>query len=206
MKKIFLMFAIWCAAMGSIQAQDFGIKLGVSTPSGGLGKFQVVHPDSNFQVALKGAKYGIHGGFWLRAGNRVFIQPEVYFNANKQDYTLEGGVFSQVVKTEKYQYLDMPVLVGLKLGPVHVLGGPVGHYFIKSTSTLTDVAGYEQMFDDFTFSYQLGGGLDLGKVGIDVRYQGRFSNKNGHMNFFGQEYDFDKSPASIVASLRYQLF
>lgn len=203
--KLLLLLALSISTL-AIGQSKFGLKAGLSTPSGEFGSFTVNHVDTTFMVALKDAKYGVHGGVWFRFGDKFFVQPEVYFNSNRSDYELDGGIFQNAVRSEKYQYLDVPVIFGARIGPLSLQAGPVGHYFIKSTSDLTDFAAYEQMFDEFTFSYQVGGGLDFGKVGIDVRYQGKFNNNNGHMTFFGQQYNFDKNPARITASLRLRLF
>lgn len=191
------------------QAQSrvkFGIKGGLSAPSGSMGSFSVNHADSSFLLGLKKAKYGIQVGAWARFGKKLFIQPELYFNSNSSDYELEGMNFQTVVKNEKYQYLDLPVLAGVKLGPLTLQGGPVGHYFLNSKSELIDVQGYSQMFEQFTWGYQAGAGLEFSRIGLDVRYEGTFSNQNNHMQFFGQTYQFDQSPARIVAALRVQLF
>lgn len=190
-----------------VQAQaKFGVKLGLSTPSGTFGSFNVSSPDANFRVTLKDAKYGLNGGVWLRAGKRFFIQPELYFNSNTNQYSLDGGGFSNTVKTEKFQFVDMPIILGMKLGPLSLQAGPVAHYFVKSSGDLLDLQSYSQMVDEFTFGYQAGGGLDFGRIGLDVRYQGRFKNSDGHMTFFGTQYQFDKTPATVVASLRIKLF
>jgi hypothetical protein len=203
---LFICFAlILCSAQGFAQAK-FGLKVGTSTSSGQFGSFQVTQPDTSFSVTLKDAKYGLNGGIWMRVGNRFFLQPEVYLNSNTNEYKLDGGPFQETLKKEKFQYLDIPLIFGLKLGPLSLQGGPVGHYFLKSTSDLSDLPSYDEMIEEFTFGYQAGGGLDFGRIGLDVRYQGRFGNDKGHMNFFGQQYNFDKTPASIVAALRVKLF
>jgi Outer membrane protein beta-barrel domain len=208
MKNIFLILFLSICAIAQVHAQaKFGLKLGLSTPSGDFGSFQVNQPDSNLMVSLKGAKYGLHGGIWLRAGNKLFVQPEVYFNSNTNQYKLDGDFLGSVTKSEKYQYLDIPVIFGAKIGPLSLQAGPVGHYFLKSTSDLVnDVPGYTQKFDSFTFGYQAGAGLDFGRIGLDVRYQGRFNQSDSHMSFFGREYQLDKTPASVVAALRFKLF
>jgi hypothetical protein len=203
--KLLLLFAL-CLSTLAFSQTKFGIKVGLSTPSGQFGSLTVNHLDTNFMVSLKDAKYGLQGGLWFRFGNKFFFQPEVYFNSNSSDYELDGNIFQKTLKSEKYQYLDVPFIFGAKIGPLSLQAGPVGHYFVASTSELTDIAGYAQKFDEFTFGYQAGGGLDFGRIGLDVRYQGKFNNKDNHMTFFGQQYQFDNNPARITASLRIKLF
>jgi Outer membrane protein beta-barrel domain len=207
MKNIlFVCFALCAFSAQTFAQAKFGIKLGTATSSGQFGSIMVNQPDTAFNVALKDAKYGLSGGIWLRAGNRFFVQPEVYFNSTSNQYALDGAGFQQTIKKEKFQYLDIPVIFGAKLGPLSLQAGPVGHYTIKSTSELTNVPGYNEKLEDFTFGYQAGGGLDFGRIGLDVRYQGRFASDKGGLSFFGKQYEFDQSPASIVAALRIKLF
>jgi hypothetical protein len=207
MKKLIGLLTIALLFSLTLHAQvKFGIKAGVSTPSGSLGSFQVNHLDTSFAVALKDANVGFHAGIWARFGKHIFVQPEVYLNSNSNDYKLTGSIYQDLIKKEQFQYVDLPVLFGVKIGIMSLSAGPVGHYFLKSTSELIDVAGYEDKFDDFTFSYQAGIGLEANRFALDLRYQGRMKNDAGHMSFFGQNYEFDKTPASFKVSVRYSLF
>ncbi len=204
-KKLLLFVALSLSTLVSGQSV-FGIKAGLFTPYGAFGGFTVNHADTSFDVALKDAKYGFHVGTWFRFGDKLFIQPEVQFSSNRTTYELNGGIFqTPVIKSEKYLFIEIPVIFGARLGPVSLQAGPVGHYLVKSTSEFTDLDNYEQKFRAFTYSYQLGAGLDIGRIGLDVRYQGKFSNNDGHMVFFGERYNFDKNPAHIMASLRLRL-
>jgi len=123
-----------------------GIKGGISTYDLGLNDVLAITNNSDqFELSISDAKYGYHIGLvvQVRLGGFV-LQPEIMFNSNSVDFTFEdvtnpmpGRVF-----TEKYQNLDIPVMLGLKAGPIRIITGPVGHYFLKSTSDLLDYESY----------------------------------------------------------------
>jgi len=206
LKKTFIvtLFAICCVASAEAQLK-IGLRLGVSTTDVNPNDLDILNNGTTqIRLALDDAKYGIHGGLVIQGkiGN-FLIQPEILFNSNRVDYEVSDAQnpdVSPLIKEEKYQYLDIPVLLGFKLGPLRLQAGPVGHIYINSSSELTDIDGYEERFKDFTFGWQGGIGLDLWKIMLDVRYEGNFSKFGDHITFFGDRYEFDKSPARFLFS------
>lgn len=200
--------AIWILMLVFIpflsQAQlKFGVRAGLSTTN--LDKETV--SQNGFNLAIKDAKYGYHLGIFTRAslGNTIYIQPEVLFNSSTVDFEI-GEMGNGVVNTvlnEKYQNLDIPVMLGLKLGPARLEAGPVGHVFLKSKSEIEgEVTGYSQRFEDFNLGFQAGLGFDIFKKFLfDVRYEGNFNNFGEHMMLFGEEVSFSQNPSRIVATV-----
>ena len=92
-----------------------------------------------------------------------------------------------LIKSENYQYLDIPLIIGLKAGPVRLGAGPVGHVFIDSSSELFDIDGYEQKFDEMTWGWQGGIGFDIWNIHLDIKYEGNFSNFSNHFIFYLRE-------------------
>ena len=156
-----------------------------------------------FKLDVRDAKYGVQLGFFIQAQiGTFFLQPEMVFNSNSVDYTLEDLQFNDdLIKDENYQYLDFPLIMGIKMGPVRIGAGPVAHLFLDSTSDLFDVDGYDQTFEKLTYGWQAGLGLDIWKLHIDVRYEGNLSKFGNHLEFYGHEYAFDESASRIIASM-----
>lgn len=182
----------------------FGVKGGISTYDLGVNDaIEVLSDGKDFLLDVQNAKYGYHFGFVLQAKIASFvIQPEVAFNSNSVDYSFaEVSGTTADIFTEKYQHLDIPIMLGLKAGPMRLMLGPVGHYFLKSTSELLDFESYDQKFEELTYGYQTGIGIDFLNVMIDVRYEGNFSKFGDHIIFSGEQYSFDNSPARLLASL-----
>ncbi len=202
-RLFFLLITISIVFSASAQLR-IGLKGGFSTTDVDAKDFRVTDPGGIDQlgIALKEARYGIHGGLVLRAQiNKFLIQPEVLFNSNRVDYlvtdlnTQVSGIFS-----EKFQYLDIPVLVGFKFGPLRLMGGPQGHVYINNSSDLIDFQNYEQTFKDVTLSWMGGVGLDIWNLMLDVRYEGGLTNFGDHINFFNTRYDFANRPSRWLFS------
>lgn len=209
MKKSTLLF-FSCFLLWGMQVQAqlrIGIRAGVSTTDLHPSELQIFDTGGaqRLNLALKDARYGVFAGVVIRAQIHKFIlQPEVIFNSNRVDYAvqdLQDSSLTSLIKSEKYQYLDIPVLLGVKFGPLRLQAGPVGHVYINSSSELTDIEGYDEKFDQFTFGWQGGLGLDIWKFMIDVRYEGNFNKFGDHIEFFGHQYAFDQKPARFLFSL-----
>ena len=195
--------AVLCAQHASAQVEArVGLRLGVTTSDLDTEEIRFASAGKDFGLALEEARYGYQGGLLLqlRAGNWI-IQPEVLFNAEGSDYRLreftDAGVIS-TLREERYQYLDVPLMLGYKVGPLRLQAGPVGHAFISSRSELEGVADYEAVFDNFSFGYQAGVGLDLWKVLLDFKYQGDVSGVGDHLRFGGRTVEFSERPGRLV--------
>ena len=206
MKKVILSLLL-CSSFYMAQAQfDLGIKVGLSTTNLAPSDLNLLSQNGSesLRLALDNANYGIHAGLVIRGQfNKFLFQPEILFNSNSVDFRttdLANGGISEL-RNEKYQYLDIPVLFGAKLGPLRLLTGPVGHYFINSSSELTDFENYDQRFEEFTYGWIGGIGLDIWNLMLDFRYEGNFSKFGNHIVFAGEEYEFDDAPARFLFSL-----
>lgn len=199
-----LLFAAFLLLIGqSAQAQffSFGIKGGLNSQINKPQDIIIGGGDSTFNLGVNKLKFGTQFGAYFRFGNKIFLQPEVIFNSNKTDYKIGESSVGDVIKNEKYQFLDLPLLVGFKLGPVRVVGGPVGHYFLNSTSELTDIKGYQARFKQMNWGYQTGLNIAFGRFSIDARYEGNFSKQGDHITFFGDQYHFSNSPTRLILGL-----
>ena len=205
MKNLFLALSLLMFA-GAAQAQfSFGLKGGVNT--------QVVKPedilingnDTSFHFGVDKFKFGTQFGAYVRIGGKLFFQPELIFNSNKTDYKIGESSLGQVIKNERYNYLDLPLLVGVTAGPLRLHGGPVGHYYLSSKSELTDFSGYAARWKQMTWGWQAGLTIGTGRFSADIRYEGNFSKQGAHITFFGDQYHFSNSPARLIVGLNIAL-
>jgi hypothetical protein len=189
-------------ALTSVQAQKkgfaFGIKGGVNLSRLTMGDvFTTRYDDAgNPYLGYDGkevrdnlkqsfnTRTGAVGGIYARFGRTLFIQPEVLVST-------KGGSF-QIIQTDqdqpvnktiniKYSNIDVPLLIGLKGGPIRILAGPVTSFRIGDNQRLRDAFKYytsdlNNSLSQATFGYQLGAGLDLGNFSLDVRKEGSFTN------------------------------
>ena len=195
-----ILFALVLLFAAQLQAQvKYGIRTGLSSVN--LDKETI--EESGVSLAIKDASYGFHIGVFVRGklGEKFYIQPEALFNSSTVDFTvdeLQSGIVGKVL-SEKYRNLDVPVMIGYKLGPLRLEAGPTGHLYVASKSELEDeLSGYTKKFNNLTLGYQAGVGLDLWKVLIDLRYEGNFTNFGDHMRIGGQQVNFSNAPSRLV--------
>ena len=127
-------------------------------------------------------KTGYQLGAFARIGRTIFIQPEVYFAAKEVNVdVLNSLTTNQGVVGFSQKSLDVPLLLGVKLGPLRVMAGPVASYAISaSTSPDAAVKSYfsgtsQEIINRSSFSYQAGVGFDILNLSLDLRYEGAMS-------------------------------
>jgi hypothetical protein len=202
MKRIILTSSLAILFLTSYAQIDFGIKGGLNISN--VKASEILTDDYRMNPAASG-NLGYHVGGFLRASLAgIFIQPELYFSSIASEYTVEdisgAGTAEQLVK-QKIGRLDIPVLVGVKLGTFRLGLGPVGSITLSDQSDLTDITGYEATFKSATFGYQLGAGLDIWKIGIDLRYEGNLTKLGDQLDIGTQTINLDNRVRQIIISL-----
>ena len=204
--KHILLVSILLSCAAAAQAQfAFGLKGGLQTQLKNPNDITIGTGDTSFNFGVKDLKFGTQFGAWFRIGGTVFLQPEIVFNSNRTDFKVGETPASEIVKTEKYQHLDIPILVGFTAGPIRLHGGPVGHYFLSSASELTDFKGYAERWKQFTWGWQAGLTLGTGRISADIRYEGNFNKFGEQVTFFGDQYHFSNNPARLVLALNFAI-
>ena len=203
-KLLIIVFAVAFAVNAQAQFK-FGVKGGLTTTDVKVNDLLVTNAEGaqQLKLAVQDADYGVHAGIFFRIGEKIFLQPEFLYNSSEITYRLEDlnlGAANDLI-TEKTKYLDIPVNAGLKFGFLRIQGGPVGHILLENTSGLLDLDGYKEDFKNFTLGWQAGIGLDIAFVNLDLRWQGNFNKFGDHINFFGNDLDFDKRPGRTVLSV-----
>lgn len=187
----------------------FGIRAGLNTTEVEPNSLLITNRNDveEFKLDLENARYGYHLGLFIQANSEfLFIQPEVWFRSSSAEFSVEdlqNGMANEVF-TERYQYIDIPVQVGVRLGPVRLGCGPVGHLFINSVTEFIDdtqVNDYEKRFEDITLGYVAGLGVDIWNFHVDLTYEGNFSRFGSHFTFYGREYAFDTSPSRLIGTV-----
>jgi hypothetical protein len=175
MKKIFLcmLFSSICVVCSYGQALpsfQFGAKGGVN-----LTKFKTTN---TFSSDNRG---GYYAGIWARLGGAgLHLQPELYLSGKNSTLVTSIGQNNKV----KFTNLDLPVLVGTKIGAagfgVRLNAGPVISFNLDKEQNFDQAASaaFKGEFKDKTFALQFGVGLDIGKINADLRYEYGLSEIN----------------------------
>lgn len=185
---------------------ELGLRAGVSSTDLSPESILLNDGETTTELSIREAKYGFHFGLSTRISiANIFIEPSFLFNSNTVDYNIDEQIFDtgiiSTIKSETYNNLDIPLMVGLKIGFLRIQGGPVAHIFINSASELTDIKGYSQKFQDATYGVQGGIGLDIWKIRFDLNYETNLSHFGGDIDVNGNPYQFDQRPARMIASI-----
>ncbi len=128
-------------------------------------------------------KTGYVVGAYARIGRKLFIQPEVLLSSKGGTFEIfKDGSTTPVNIDVKFSQIDIPVLIGLKLGPLRFNAGPMASLNIAQGSQLGDALkvyttqNVNKTIEQATFGFQAGVGLDIRSFNIDLRYESGLSN------------------------------
>lgn len=202
MKKIvFVLMLILCSQVSSAQIQ-FGIKGGVNYNSD---SFSNVSSD-----VFSGAKSktGYHLGVWTRAKFLgIYLRPELVYTQLKNEVVYSGDPMLQKSTSYTFSKIDVPVLFGKKiLGFANVFAGPSFQYVVSSKFGLSDITNVK--IKDFSMGLQFGAGVDIGRIGVDVRWERSLSGVETSFldnNITNGNVNFDTRVNQIIIGLSYRL-
>lgn len=203
MKKFILTFSVFFATgLYSFSQFHIGVRGGINT---NYVKDAQVTVDNRYQVNIpKDATTGFHFGIVSQLQvSKFFLQPEVVFSSNRNDILvsdLRSGETEQV-EIHKFNKLNIPIIVGLKYKSLKFEAGPVGSVLVRSKTELLDEIGLEQNLNALTYGYQVGIGLDLGKLALDLKYEGNLSKFGDGLTFGNTDVSFDQRANQLIFSI-----
>jgi opacity protein-like surface antigen len=205
MKKLFVVLLAAFLALPAFSQLEFGIKAGVSTTSISMDDaVSLAGQAGTYTVeALKNANFGYHAGVFVRLGKKLYLQPEVLFASTENIYNVTdpGQTAKEVI--QKMNNLSIPVMVGIKFGPLRVNAGPAAALALSTPKELIDDPNLKDMYSKTSFGYQAGIGLDLlKKLTVDVRYEGSLLKyQNQIENLTGTKVALDNRPNAFLFSV-----
>ena len=197
MKKLVLILLTVIISTGAFAQFSWGLKAGAASSN-----FDLKSVQSGTQYTIKAAEeasWGFHGGVFVRLSMLGFmIQPEVLFSMAENNMYV-SDVTGDELKSQKFNKLDIPLMLGVKLGPVRLMGGPAASVMLNSTSDLIDDA--ENLYKSATIGYQAGIGVDiLKKITLDVRYEGGLNKFGDEVTVGGETFNLDGRSNAIILS------
>ncbi|MGA0558783.1 porin family protein [Larkinella sp. VNQ87] len=199
MKKILLLGLVLCLPALTFAQFSIGIKGGVNLSKFTMGDFVTTRLNANGtpQVNVSGqvirdnlresfdSKTGWAYGIYTRFGRNLYIQPELLVSSKGGSFEIVRDVDGQPTKETvsiRTTNFDVPLLLGLKGGPIRVVAGPILSFRVSDDQKLRDAlrdytsGSLNNALARASYGYQLGVGLDLGRFGIDVRREGSLSD------------------------------
>ncbi|SDS00309.1 outer membrane beta-barrel protein [Gramella sp. MAR_2010_147] len=200
MKKLMMLTFIFVGFGMSAQNASFGIKGGLNYgATGEYESFSQVSGDFTSSFEDGENKTGFHAGLFAQFELLgIFIQPELLYTELNTEYSDFDYKLSKI---------DAPVLVGINvLGPLNIKAGPSFQYILKNELENTQLS-IEKVENDITVGYQLGIGLDLGRLGFDVRHEGSFQDNFAQGGDIAADSGFtiDSRPSQWILGVSYTL-
>jgi hypothetical protein len=198
MKKIILMLFLVFTFSQTISAQkDFGVKGGINYNNNGDATFSSTGED-----VIQGgeSKSGFHAGLWFRGQIPIiglYIRPELIYTQVKSEY------MDSESKSSDYEFskIDVPVLFGKNfLGFATAFIGPSFQYILNDDFEFSELNTDE--FDKFSVGVQMGFGIELGNLGIDVRWERGLSKTEAK---FANGITVDNRTNQIIFGLSFKL-
>lgn len=198
-----ILFILVFLVSSAVMAQSgFGIKGGLNYGDNGEIAFQDVSNAGEDVLQGGDNKMGYHLGIFYRAGGSgFFIKPELVYTQTKSSYS-----FNSTTANYEISKIDLPILIGINvLGPVEVFAGPSLQYILDNKFEGIELGDVEE---EFTIGAHLGAGIQLGGIGVDVRYErGLKENEATVLNLNNPEglQRVDSRPSQIIFSLSLNL-
>ncbi|MHB8207366.1 outer membrane beta-barrel protein [Mucilaginibacter sp.] len=195
MKKVLFTLCICLLSCGWVSAQylptfEFGLKAG--------GTYSVFPSSTDYKTT---GDPGYFGGIYARFGGLGFIfQPEMYME--KTTVTISD---KQDIGTNKSSFttFNVPLLFGKKVGDenlgIRYYTGPVLIFRLQNDQQFGN--GGRINYQDQNYGWQLGGGIDLHPVAIDVRYEAGINKLS-----YGAPLNEHTSMNMLSLTISYSLF
>lgn len=182
MKRLYLLIATWLLLVWSADAQilGFGARVGIGT---GTYDFNSI-PITGGTIEPTGERVsGYQAALFMRLSipRFVYIQPEVQLS--RRDYILgiKYPAEAKMYKTVCTHRVDIPLLVGIKLGSVRLFGGPVWRIDSRQRIEGGGDTAFDIIFNDNDIAAVGGLGVEFDGVFFEIRYSSYLKQTSSEM-------------------------
>jgi hypothetical protein len=195
MKKIVLLFVLLSSVSLSAQSR-WGIRTGLNYNLNTIGLSDAA---TSAQEIFEGQTSD--NGYHLGVFGRLFLGDQLYTSGSliyaKNTHFLEGNDGNNNIFYERFdhEFLQLDAGLGIRLLKLARAEGGV-HY----QGTISDNA-FSQTFSSPTAGYNLGVGIDVWKLSLDVTYYGSFADHTGSWNDIPLSYDRSQILVSLGVKL-----
>ncbi len=205
MKKFILVLAALTFSIAAYsQGFEIGIKGGLNITAAGAVKNLVPGVGISSKNTYNG---GVYGRFKIKLIG-VFVQPELVYNTRGYNFNITEPITNTTINIKQQAYyIDMPVLVGLKMFKfLRVYAGPNFQYLLKNEITgIDDIVDFKKTdMKKANTGVQIGFGLDLSKFRVDLKYDFNPTDMGSPFSYQNQVQSIKTSMVTI--QLGYKLF
>ena len=205
MKRILFLAIVALLVSSSVYAQvfTFGPKAGFT-----FSRFNFDESALDESISISdlpsGRRVGVVAGGFMQLNLGPFVfQPELLFSHSTGQMRLGDASFSDLLNVRLNQ-VDIPLLVGVNLGKtVRLQAGPVMGYVwgVGSAPGAGNVLdAFVNDFENKNWGYQMGGGVDLGRLALDVRYGGSLGKRTMNVEVDGSSYPIEVGRSAITVT------
>jgi len=179
---------------------------------------EVINPQAinrpGIKFEPKSYEMGYHFGAFARLKVLgIYIQPELIFSHAEASIDFSdtdnlAGELESSTATIKYNSFDIPVLVGMKLGPARFNLGPVASFKLDpnvegaKAEVKEGLTSFSDATELATFGGTVGVGIDiLKKVTLDVRYEFPLSKLGDEVNIGDNSFKTDQRQSQVIGSI-----
>ncbi|MDP1727111.1 MAG: outer membrane beta-barrel protein [Bacteroidota bacterium] len=174
MKKLLTSIAFLSIVFyANAQELEFGIKAGINTGKGSVSEIKSWSNDPQTFNSLNG---GVYGRLKVMLVG-LYVQPEVVLNSRSGVYKFSDATNGSISfeATNKALYVDVPVLLGLKMLKLfRVYAGPNFQFLVNQETTFSNISGgvlpTKKDLNKQNTGVQIGVGLDLWKLRLDGKW------------------------------------
>jgi len=205
MKRSVLIVAALTLFSFSSYAQLFTIG-----PKIGLSSSKINVKEDVEEIVSGDAAVGFHAGLFTRVSLLGFyVQPEVLFTSASGNIVIDDQDLTNNVEEVQqltYNKVDIPVMVGFKIGGLLRLNaGPT--FSILLDNDARESADFIQDIDteSATVGYQVGVGLDISKLVIDLKYENNLSTLGQNVTIAERQFETDLRNSLFQLTLGWKL-
>ncbi|MCK4561381.1 MAG: PorT family protein [Flavobacteriaceae bacterium] len=196
-KVVIILFVLGSIFSTNAQLLNVGVKGGLNYNSNGdlRGDIENIHISSDGDT-------GFHiGGFAeINLPLALYLRPELVYTHTKSDYNEQGNL--------SINKIDVPILIGFSVFKIgKIFAGPSFQYIISTDLKGSDVFNdiQENGFDNFSTGLQFGAGVELGKLGVDLRWERGLSDTEAKFTSDAiGEIKIDTRPQQFILSVYYK--
>ena len=201
-KYLVLVIAIMASTASYAQFFTVGPKVGFSSSRLSLEEARLVRSGQS--------TIGFHAGAFTRFSVLgLYLQPELLFTQAGGEIEIRDSAtdnFDQIQELT-YNKIDVPIMLGFRMGSVLRFNAGPSFSLILGQDARTEGTNEEvrNRYEDSTVGYQIGGGLDIGKLVLDIRYEGSLSKLGDSVQLGGRRFDTDYRNNQFSVSLGFKL-
>ena len=201
MTKRFVILTMLLLPFGAVaQLFSYGITAGAHVAQVEVDPFSI-DPTMPMETVRFTATGGYHAGvFALLGAGLVYIEPQLWYTELNQSLTFTDGSGSPQTVPWTLRRLDVPLEVGVKMGPLLLFCAPVWSApiaQISSVQTLSAASG--------SWGGQVGVGVKLGPIQLTARYEGSLAPFADQIQVAGGTYATDSRISQLITSLHLKL-